>query len=61
MCMNRGETLERSQDPFKPPKTWVGEECFLCRQKIKENDEVRFYSGPFIMHHACIMKIFDEH
>ena len=38
----------------------VGEGCYLCDEKIQQGQEVRYYSGPFLMHSSCIRKLVDD-
>lgn len=44
-------------DDFKAGKIHAGEICHQCDVPIKEDDDVRYYGGPYVMHSACIDKL----
>lgn len=45
---------ERTFREFVATNNHVGDRCYLCGNLIKMKDLIRYYSGPFLVHCACI-------
>jgi hypothetical protein len=44
-------------EDFKAGNKHVGDKCFICEEKIKLDEEVRYYGGDFVMHAECIKRV----
>jgi len=48
------------EETFDAGQKHVGEICFLCEEKIKAEELVRYYGGPYIMHAKCVDKLINH-